>query len=438
MQRNLSSKTKDQTLNFLSTPFSFISRVARDKKTNIFETRLMFRKTICIKGRDAAKIFYDPDLFIRSGANSEPVKSTLFGKGGIQGLDGEQHKNRKELFMQLMSEESIENFGLIFKDWLHIYALDWTKRSSIRIYDELKKVLTQASCEWVGIPIEVSEVKLRSHDLSAMFNRMGASPTDNIRARIARRRSEKWIEDLINKARKSKLHLHPDSPVFSICWHRTSEDKLLSSHEAAVEILNLLRPSVAVSLYIVFIAHALHTHPECRQKIMRGKEKYLEYFIHEVRRFYPFFPSVMAKVKRDFDWNGISFREGMRVLLDLYGTNHDPKIWDHPYSFWPERFKEWDGDSFNFIPQGGGDYLTGHRCPGEWATIELMKQATSFLVKDIHYFVPEQNMQINMSRLPAMIGDGLIISNIMSSQSETNLFDQVRDDSGSFDQFFHQ
>lgn len=47
-------------------------------------------------------------------------------------------------------------------------------------------------------------------------------------------------------------------------------------------------------------------------------------------------------------------------------------------------------------------------------------------------------MQINMSRLPAMIGDGLIISNIMSSQSETNLFDQVRDDSGSFDQFFHQ
>lgn len=409
-----------------------------DKKTNIFETRLMLQKTICIKGRDAAKIFYDPDLFVRNGANPESVKSILFGKGGIQGLDGEQHKNRKELFMQLMSEESIEHFGLIFKDWLQIYALEWTKKNSIVLYDEMKEILTQTSCEWVGIPLELSEVKQRSRDLTLMFDRVGSSPAENILARMARRRSEKWIEDFINKARRSQLHLHPDSPVFSICWHRTKEDKLLTPHEAAIEILNLLRPTVAVSLYIVFIAHALHTHPECRQKIIRGEEKYLEHFVHEVRRFYPFFPSVVAKVKRDFDWKGVSFRKDARVILDLYGTNHDPNIWEHPYSFWPERFKEWDGDSFNFIPQGGGDYLTGHRCPGEWATIELMKQATIFLVKDIHYFVPEQNMQINMSQLPAKIGEGIIISNIMRTESDANLFDRERDDSGSFDHFVRQ
>ncbi len=49
-------------------------------------------------------------------------------------------------------------------------------------------------------------------------------------------------------------------------------------------------------------------------------------------------------------------------MLDIYGTNHDPKIWDNPDLFNPSRFKNWKGSPFNFIPQGGGDYWLGHRC----------------------------------------------------------------------------
>jgi fatty-acid peroxygenase len=437
MKNNLSHSSKDQTLDFLKSPYTFISKICREKKTNIVETRLMLKKTICIKGRDAAKIFYDPDLFIRNGANPEPVRSTLFGKGGIQGFDGKEHRHRKEMFMSIMSPESIESFGFIVRDWLNISAINWNQKGSINLYLELQKVLTQASCEWVGIPLKTEDVEKRSSDISYLFNNVGPSPVDNLRARLARRRSEKWIEDIIQNVRRSHFQFHPDSPALLICWHRTLEDKLLTPHEAAVEILNLIRPTVAVSLYGVFIAHALHIHQEAKQKILRGEDKYIDYFIQEVRRFYPFFPSVMAKVKRDFDWKGVSFRQGTRVILDIYGTNHDPQQWDHPYSFWPERFKNWDGDAFNFIPQGGGDYLNGHRCPGEWATIEIMKQIVQFLVKDINYFVPEQNMQLNMKQIPASIDTGMILTDVMIQSNPATLPDQMRGDSDNFDQFVH-
>ncbi len=53
------------------------------------------------------------------------------------------------------------------------------------------------------------------------------------------------------------------------------------------------------------------------------------------------------------------------MLLDLYGTNYDPQLWSNPEAFYPERFREWDESKFNFIPQGGEDYYTNHRCPGE-------------------------------------------------------------------------
>lgn len=52
----------------------------------------------------------------------------------------------------------------------------------------------------------------------------------------------------------------------------------------------------------------------------RGDE-FAEQLAQEVRRFYPSFPAVMAKARRNFSWKGISFPKGLRVLLDLHATN---------------------------------------------------------------------------------------------------------------------
>src|SRR3546814_15474251 len=91
---------------------------------------------------------------------------------------------------------------------------------------------------------------------------------------------------------------------------------MLSPRVAAVELLNILRPTVAVSVFITFTAHALHQLPACRQNL-QADDGYLECFVQEVRRFYPFFPAVMAHVRRDFEWKGYRFPRGRRVVLDL-------------------------------------------------------------------------------------------------------------------------
>ena len=62
--------------------------------------------------------------------------------------------------------------------------------------------------------------------------------------------------------------------------------------------------------------------------------------------------------------------------------------------------RRWDGSAFNFIPQGGGDHYVDHRCPGEWMAIELMKLAADFFTRRMSYEVPEQDLQIDWSRLP--------------------------------------
>lgn len=135
-------------------------------------------------------------------------------------------------------------------------------------------------------------------------------------------------------------------------------------------------------------------------------------FVQEVRRFYPFFPVVAARTRHEFEWKGYRLPGRTRVLLDLYGTDHDTRLWDRPDAFVPERFRHWDGSAFNFIPQGGGSHRNGHRCPGELITIELMKVAAEFLSARIQYEVPQQDLRISLSRIPALPNSRFLIRNV--------------------------
>lgn len=126
----------------------------------------------------------------------------------------------------------------------------------------------------------------------------------------------------------------------------------------------------------------------------------------------------MARARRDFEWNGYRFPRGRRVMLDLYGTNRDPRVWDAPEEFRPERFRHWDGSPFNFIPQGGGDHGLNHRCPGEWITIELLKVSCRLLTETIVYDVPDQDLEIDTRRLPAIPKSRFVMSNV-TTRSES-------------------
>src|SRR5699024_9570143 len=129
-------------------------------------------------------------------------------------------------------------------------------------------------------------------------------------------------------------------------------------------------------------------------------------------RYYPFFPVLAARVRDDFLWKGHDFKQDDLVILDLYGTNHHPDVWDKPNEFIPVRFKDWEGTPFDFIPQGGGDYYQGHRCPGEWLTIEIMKACLDMMVNHMDYDVPAQNLDFSVRRMPSLPKSRFIMTNV--------------------------
>lgn len=401
----------DSSLALLSDPYRYIGRRCREHGSELFEARLMLQRTVCMSGAHAAELFYDPERFQRGRAAPEPLRATLFGKGAVQNLDGAAHLRRKALFMALMTPEKIDDLAERVAEGWRRCVQGWAADGRpVVLYDAMRGLLTRAVCAWAGVPLPEPEVALRTAQLTALYDE--AASLRHLHSRLSRLRAEAWLSRLVEGVRLGRADARPGTALHTVAWHRDADGRVMPPRIAAVELLNVLRPTVAVSVYIVQAAHALHRYPQSRAALVGGDPQALECFVQEVRRHYPFFPAVVARVRHDFDWEGHHFRRGRRVMLDLYGTDHDPRAWEAPDAFRPERFRGRPPGTFRFIPQGGAEPRTHHRCPGEPLAVELMKLSVDVLVNRMRYDLPRQDLRIDFRRLPALPRDRFVISNV--------------------------
>ena len=311
--------------------------------------------------------------------------------------------------MSLMSPAELQRLVELTAEQWKLYADRWTRTNRVVLFDEVMELLCKAACLWAGVPLNAAG--FRTLELAAMIDAPAALGFRYLEGRLSRIQGDAWAARLVERVRHGTLRTPERSALFKIATFRKLDGELLSQHETAVALLNVVRPTVAIARYVVFAALALHRYPQCRRRVQNGDEKYLELFVQEVRRFYPFFPFTAARARGTFVWRGFRFPKGRRVLLDLYGTNHDARLWGQPEQFIPERFRQWDGSAYTFIPQGGGDHYLGHRCAGEWLTISLLKEAVKFL-SSLRYAVPPQDLSVSLSRMPAIPKSRFVITNV--------------------------
>ncbi len=402
----------DGSIAFLREGYEFISRRCERLGSDVFETRMMLRKAFCARGAEAAEIFYGDARFTRVGAMPQSVVRLLQDKGSVQSLDTTAHRHRKKMFMSLMGEESIARLVSLFDEEWRAAMRDWEARDRVVLFDEVRFVLTRAVCRWAGVPLDERDPREVSRELCEMIDATGSVGPRNWRAQALRRRTERWIEGLTGRIRAG-AHAAPEGSALQVmAEHRDLDGNLLPPPVVAVEVINILRPTVAVGRFITFSALALHEHPAEAEPLRQGGEDELWRFVQEVRRFYPFFPLIGGRVREPFEWRGHRFEDGDWMLFDLYGTNHDSRIWHEPGSFRPGRFRDWTSTGYDLVPQGAGGFEENHRCPGEWITIALMKKAVDLLAREMAYDVPDQDLTVPLSQMPSRPKSGMEIAAI--------------------------
>lgn len=402
---------KDETLALLRNPYGFVPERARALGRDAFATRLFLRRSVCLTGPEAAELFYDAEHFSRVGAAPLPVQLTLFGRHGLQGLDGAAHRERKHLLRGLMGPSYSDDLaGRVAHAWYEA-ARGWAGRDRIALYPELQRVLARAACDWVGVPLPDEDVARRTRQIVSQFNDPAAPGPRFARAFTLRRAANHWVRGLVDDVRSGRLDPAEGTALAQIARHRASGGHLLPRKDAGVELLNVIRPTVAISVYLTLVAQALRDHPEWRQRL-RDEPELTVPFVEEVRRFYPFFPTVVARARHALSHDGVAIEEGKRTVLDLYGTNRDARAWADPESFRPERFVDAEPGPYEFVPQGGGDPAVTHRCPGELVTTKVMAVGVDFLVRQLDFTWAEPGERLRTDRAPALPEHGLLLRDV--------------------------
>lgn len=402
----------DNSLRFLADPYRFIARECHRLGSDVVLARLMLQPTLCLTGPRAAEVFYDRARVRRAGAVPEPKRASLFGGYAVPMSGGDPHPSRMRFIVATsgpLAAAALVTRAL--REWDRLLPR-WCSGPRLVLYGAGQEWLARTACAWAGIPLAREEVGPRTAQLAALFDPPAGGLATHLRARLARRDAETWLARLVQDHRRQWVFAE-DSPAAAAAELVDPQGgQRLPARLAAAELLNLLRPIVAVSVFVVLAAHALHRHPGWRDSLADGEDRDLEAFVQEVRRFYPFFPAVRGHVRREFVWEGWHFPQGARVMLDLYGTNHDARAWPQPHEFRPERFFGAIPGLFDFVPHGGRAD-DGPRGPGEGLTLALMKLALRQLALHLRYEVPAQDLDLRMDRPPALPRDRFVVERLV-------------------------
>ena len=386
--------------------YLLLTELRKEADAPVVKARLLKKEVIAIYGNEAAKKFYDPRNFKREGAMPKLVLKTLFGEDGVQTLDGNAHEHRKTIFMNLMTPERMEAYHRILDKNL-TQKMD-QQQGEFELFDVAKDVLFRSICEWSGIDlskINKKEVEQLAEYQISMISSAVTNPTTHIKGIENRKKSEKWAQSLIEKARTNPVAGKEDVALYAFANATDDQGELLPIEVAAVELLNVIRPTVALTVWIALMGHALFSRPDIYQRLHAEFDQLQDSFIQEMRRYYPFFPMLPAFAKQDVEVDGYLIPKDSWVVLDLYGTNHDERMIETPEVFRISRYlgKEkhisYD-EEYEMIAQGGGKFEAMHRCAGEWITLHTLRVFSDQLVNKYQFSVPEQDWTIPMNQFP--------------------------------------
>lgn len=386
--------------------YLLFSTLREEAKAPVVKARLLNKEVIAVYGQEAAKKFYDPNNFKREGAMPKLVLKTLFGEEGVQTMDGQSHEHRKTIFMNLMTPKRMEDYHQIVDKNLS-EKLD-QQQGEFDLFDLSKDVLFRSICEWAGIDlskIPKEEVEQLADYQISMISSAVTNPATHIRGVENRKKSEKWAQSLIGNARIHPVANKEEVALYAFANATDEQGELLPINVAAVELLNVIRPTVALTVWIALMGHALFSRPDIYQRLRAEFTQLQDSFIQEMRRYYPFFPMLPAFATKDVEIDGYMIPKDSWVVLDLYGTNHDERSIESPEVFRISRYlgKEkhisYD-EEYEMIAQGGGKFEAMHRCAGEWITLHTLRVFSDQLVNKYEFSVPDQDWSIPMNQFP--------------------------------------
>lgn len=372
------------------------------------------RRMVIVSGAELVKqVFTAPPEVAPSAAGVSPV-APVMGHSSVLTLTGPEHIRQRRLLLPPFHGERMREYEEVIVEATRRDMAGWPLGSAMGLHEHTRAITLEVILRAVfGVEAErmdplreaigglfeplrlpmLLRVALSRPSMERPKGRFGLALDrldEVIYAEIARRRAE---EDLGERTDILSLLLQA----------RDEEGVAMTDTELRDELVTLLlagHETTATS--VAWAVERLVRHPQklarLTAEIDAGEgEEYLQAVVHETMRVRPVVPLVVRILKEPLRVGQHELPAGTRVAPSIYLTNRDPRVYEAPAEFRPERFLGKQPETFSWIPFGGGI----RRCIGASFALLEMKLMLRTILGELEPSLAPEHPRRPRSPLPA-------------------------------------
>ncbi|KAL8537027.1 hypothetical protein ACS0TY_012277 [Phlomoides rotata] len=359
---------------------------------------------VIVSSRELAKdVMKVHDLHFADRPNSISVEILWYNYSDLAFCPyGEEWRQMRKICMvEMLSPKNVKSFGYIRED--EITTLVKTLRASSGESVDFTETISSFNCsitcraalgKVLGdrdtlIPLIKTAVGMSGGfelaDLFPSFKLLHLFSVRKYKLLGMRRKIDVILDRMVeeHKVKKSGEYDGEDIVDVLLRMQETGELKFpITTENIKAIILDMFAAGTeTVSTSMDWIMTELMRHPRVMAKLqeeirgaLRGKTrleesdvqelKYMKLVIKETMRLHPPVPIIPRQCREECQIGGYSIPLKTRLIVNVWSLGRDPKYWNDPETFLPERFEDSSidllGHDFEFLPFGSGRRI----CPG--------------------------------------------------------------------------
>ncbi|MFY0545153.1 cytochrome P450 [Brevibacillus sp. H7] len=313
------------------------------------------------------------------------VAKVVVGEG-ILTSEGKKHLRQRRLMQPAFHRERIAAYGQTMVDLTLAMIEQWRDGEEIDVHDEMMKVTLaiitktmfgkglKEGVDKIGQAIEVGLHYVSTKASSFIDIPLSVPTRSNLKFREAAETLDKAIYAIIDERRRTGNTERTDLLGMLLAARDEDDGTGMTDKQVRDEVMTIfLAGHETTANTMSWIWYLLATHPEAEKKLQSELDEvlggrtptvediprlaYVNQIISEAMRLYPAAWAISREVVDEVDIGGQTFHPGETLMMSQYVMHRNPKYYDNPDQFLPERFA---GDllkripSFAYFPFGGG------------------------------------------------------------------------------------
>jgi cytochrome P450 len=342
---------------------------------------------------DVKAIFTAPPEIAPSSAGNSPVRGVM-GEHSVITLIGPEHMRQRKLLLPPFHGERMREYEQTIVEATRADIARWPLGAPMRLQERTRAITLEVILRAVfGVEAErMDALRDAIAGLLAPMNPLRLLPIalrmpklDRPPGAIGRaldRLDAVIYDELARRRRQPDLAERTD--ILSLLMQaRDEQGQEMTDLELRDELVTLLlagHETTATS--VAWAVERLVRHPEklarLTAEIDEGGERYMNAVVNETLRVRPVVPIVARILTEEFEIAGRVMPAETRIMPSIYLTNRNPRVYEDPTAFRPERFLEDSPETFSWIPFGGGI----RRCIGaSFAQLEMRLMLRTMLAE---------------------------------------------------------